>query len=507
MFSKAMSNHYDVNEKSALTLSSTKNARVNLFFKLTRDAHLNDNFYTWIYDSYKEDPLDTYKIIFNARDCRGGKGDRQTFIKAYTYIANFDPYSWKINCDHIPFYGRYSDWIEIINESILSGSEYDVNIRSCIIKLISNQLNEDIENMNKGKPVSLLAKWLPSENKKWDKKTNIIKYICIELFNVDQLSNYHYKMYRTKYISKLRNYINIVETYMCKGKWDEIDFSKVPSVAMNRLKKAFQRHTPNEFTEWILKVKNNESKINAKQLYPHDIVKQYLHVYTPIDDVIEEQWKVIIDEASKLGNFENSIVLSDVSGSMTGTPMEVSIALGIIISSLTAEPFKNQIITFHENPTFHHIPDACTTLYDKVKNIENMSWGGTTSFNKVFKLILDRAIKFNLSKDDMPKRLYILSDMQFDVACTDNNMTNFEYIKDLYRKNGYDMPQIIFWNLRSDTTNDFPVKYDENNTALISGFSVSILKHLMNSTDYTPYSIMRETIDDKRYDKIKLYKD
>ena len=181
---------------------------------------------------------------------------------------------------------------------------------------------------------------------------------------------------------------------MCSNKWEEIDFSIVPSCAMNRLKRAFQKHTPEKFADWLNAVKEGKSKINAGQLQPHEIVKHYING-GEYDEVVELQWQQIVENTSKLGNFENSIVLSDVSGSMDGVPMEVSIALGILISSLTAEPFRNIVIPFDTNPTMHIIPDTCTTLQQKVNSMKEVPWGGTTNLYKVFELILTKRIQLS----------------------------------------------------------------------------------------------------------------
>lgn len=490
-----------VNEKGAQTLSTSGSARVNLFFKLTRDAYKNPNFYKLIDDSICENTLDTLKIIFHGRDCRNGKGDRQTFIKAMRHIYNVNPDIWIENIRHVPFYGRYCDWFEILDDLDSVQSYFYYEARNIIVDLVCKQLDIDLECMYNGEFVSLLAKWIPSEHKKWNKHTKILKYICIKLYNTDKVLPYHYKALRTDYLTPLRKYINILENYMCSGRWDEIDFSTIPSVAMLKFKKSFPKHTPDTYIHWLNSVKNGKSKINANQVYPHDLVRTYINL-SNLDDVVELQWNEIVKKTKDLGIFENSIVLSDVSGSMNGTPMEVSIALGILISGLTSEPFKNTIITFHENPTLHIIPEELTTLKDKVNNIMKMQWGGATNLYKIFKLILERAKQLNLKEEDMPKRLYILSDMQFDMAT--GNMTNMEYIEEKYTESGYNLPQIIFWNLRSDTTTDYPIQYNKNNTALISGYSPSILKSILNITDFNPYTIMRNTIDDYRYDRIKI---
>lgn len=487
-------------QNGALSYSTTNSDRVNLFFKLSRDILKNDKWYEWIDKSWKENELDTMKILFNSRDCRGGKGDRDPFISAMTsYIIPLYP-EWFIQNFHlIPKYGRWLDLIEIVSYY----SKEDMY--KPVIEFIVQQIKTDLEDMKNNKGVSLLAKWLPTEGKKWDgmSKGYIIKQICSKLYEtpIENINNYHKAKYRKEVLIPLRNRIKLVEKLMCEGKWDEIQYSNVPSCAMKLYKNAFKKHNIEGFMKWLHDVKNGKEHINAKQLYPHEIVKEYMTHNINNDDVLEEQWKVIVSEAEKLGAFKNSIVLSDVSSSMYGEPMQVSIALGILISSLTSEPFKNQVITFSTLPKFHVLPEE--TLKSKVLSLQSAEWGGNTNFINVFKLILTKAQKYNLDEKAMPKRLYVLSDMQFDEAFTVRNFeSTYETVERMYSEAGYKVPEMVFWNLRSNNTHDFPVKFDMKNVATISGYSISIIKHLLKDEIVTPEKIMRDTIDDQRYSDI-----
>ena len=482
-------------ENGALSYNTTTNARVDLFFKLTRDFHQNNNFKMFIEKSLNEDKLDTLKIIFNGRDSRGGKGDRESFLQAQEYLRQNYTDLWYKNVHLFPEYGRYSDWYEKFNN-------YTEEEKKYIIELTVKQLMEDYQNMNEVKSISLLAKWIPSEDKKLN-RSNLLIYICSELFKCDKITSFHLKKLRKEYITPLRAYLNIVERLMCQDKWDEIDFSKVPSCAMYKLKKAFERNSPCEFNNYLQQVESGQKKINASQIFPHDLVKIYLSSYVNIDRVAEAQWNEIVTSVKKLGTFDKALVISDVSGSMTGTPMEVSIGLGILIANITKEPFNNCLLTFSENPIFHIIPKTAISLKDKVDSVSKMGWGMTTNLTKVFDLILDRAINFKLKENDMPEKLYIISDMQFNQA-SNNNQTNFEYINTKYKNAGYERPKLIFWNVRSNTTQDFPVDSSTLDVALISGFSPSILKSVLNGKDFTPYGILRTTIDDERYSLIKI---
>ena len=490
-------------ENGAPSLETTGDARVNLFFKLTRDVHSNPNFYEWIDQSMKISQKDTLKILFNGRDCRGGKGDRETFIKAMNYIAEKYPRLFRINAEIIPIYGRYKDLIEIYDKL---QTESHINY---ILQVLKEQFELDYKNLNNKQSISLLAKWFPSENKKWNLKTDIYTEMCKVLFLTPSVTHYHLKRFRKEYLTPMRKRINIVENHMCMNNWDVIKLSEVPSVAINKFKAAFHRHMPEKYLQWIQAIREGKSKINSGQVYPHDLVRHYLNggLY---NDIIEEQWNNLVATTAAYGTFQNSLVISDTSGSMIGTPMEVSVALGILIASITTEPFKNKIITFSAQPTLHSIPQTAQTLQDKVRNVSRMHWEMSTNLDAVFELILNHAQMHNVSEENMPKRLYIFSDMQFNEATTERNWygevvesrTNHENIVNKYKNAGYSLPEIIYWNLRSNTTVDFPVKSDQEGVSLISGYSPSILKNIMNAQNITPYSVMREVIDDDRYSLI-----
>ena len=479
-------------ENGAASLATSGTARVDLFFKLTRDVVENKKFIEWLEASWVEDPLDTLKLLFNSRDCRGGKGDRAPFVGGMTWISENYSEWFVANLEIVPTYGRWLDLVELLPH---------VKDEHCelISEVLGKQLEQDVSNMVEGKGVSLAAKWVPTERKKWDVKCNTTERLCGVLYGDD--TSQSRKRLRTEIVTPLRQYIDVVEKRMCTGDWENIKFSKVPSVAMTRLRKAFRKHVPESFEAWLEQVKAGEKKINASQVYPHTLVGEVLNGSDgTVDEVIEEQWKAIVKKTGELGTFNRSLVVSDVSGSMMGTPMEVSVALGILIATLTTPPFDGLLITFSSEPKFHSLR-GLKTLHEKAKSVEDMDWGGTTNIQKVFEIVLERAVDYQIPKESMPERIYILSDMQFD-HCVSGG-TNHEGIKGQYDKYGYDLPEIVFWNLRSNTTMDVPVGSNEEGVALISGFSPAILKAVMGGENITPYWVMRNTIDDVRYDLVK----
>ena len=482
-------------ENGALSLPTTQSARVDLFFKLTRDVVVNPAFDAWFDASWTEDPLDTMKLTFNSRDCRGGKGDRAPFLYLMRKISEEHPAWFAANIHNIAEYGR---WLDVVD---LATSLSSASHRAALQTLISEQLARDVADMRAGNPVSLLAKWFPSEGKKFDKG---------ELLNVvgrafsGGSSKKIRKTLRTEVITPLRAYLNVVERFICAGEWDAVEYSKVPSVAMLRLRKAFARHSPERFAEWLENVKNGTSKINASQVYPHELVRTCLDLDQSIDEVVEAQWTQLVENTRELGTLSRSLAVVDVSGSMYSfampRPVDVAISLGILIASVTTPPFDNLLLTFSSIPEFHAI-GGHASLHAKVTSVKNMDWGMNTDFEEVFSAILKKGLANRVPPSDMPTRIYVISDMQFDEA-VGNSATNFQAVRNMYDIAGYEFPEIVFWNVRSKTTSDFPVRDTQTGVALLSGYSPSIMKSVLTGTTMTPYSVMRETIDDPRYDRI-----
>jgi len=462
-------------------------ARLNLFFKTVRGL-TQENLHSYLEAAWKENPLDTLRIIFQTRDCRGGKGERLLFCQMMQWLAKIDPQSVALNLHLVPIYGRWSDTLFIPG--------------GCAF--MSRQLRKDKETLiregDKAR-VSLAAKWAPTEGHALDKKYNLVNKMVATFGPPLNATGY-----RKLYLSPLRKYLKIVERSMCLREWEAIDYSRVPSRAMKNYKQAFERHDVERFTKWKTALTSADKKtedgevvkVNAKQLFPHELVNEYYsNRLKAVDTVTEEQWKVLEQDLQIMGTFGKSVCLCDVSGSMDGIPMQVSIALGILISGVTAPPFKNQIITFESFPKFHLVQGA--TLKERVDVLREAPWGGSTNLQAAFDLILSRAVQFKVAPQDMPQRLYIFSDMQFDTACECNIHTNFETIDAKYRAAGYKRPQVIFWNLRAAESKEFPVTANENGVALLAGFSPSLLKSVMDGADMTPWGILRKILDNPRY--------
>ncbi len=261
-------------------------ARVDLFLKLTRDVPDIQSFEELIKSSWNEDAYDTIKIIFNARDCRGGKGYRSPFIKAMTYISNNYPEWFELNIKIIPEFGRWLDVIELY--SYLQNDSH----KTAIISNIVYKLMSDKDDMDHGNFVSLLSKWIPGEKKKWDRASNITDEICKRLFEVKHVNLNIYARYRKEYISPLRKYISLLEQKMCANNWDEISYSSVPSIAMKNYRKAFMKHSPERFQEWL-----DETKVAGQ--YSPSSISSMVSAYEIMRNTIDDDRYLIIEQPAK----------------------------------------------------------------------------------------------------------------------------------------------------------------------------------------------------------------
>ena len=489
--------------------------RMSLFFKAVRGLCV-PLMYKYIKEASDENIIDAFLIGFNTRDCRGGKGERDIGRKLFVWLFINYPVLFEKIISLIPEYGRWDDLLQFFPSvlnlqnlnhvrsnfySVVPDETYLVSLNTLqkkIVHVFGLKIIEDYNLMMNGKPCSLAAKWAPTENDSLDRKYGVYKTLCDEM----KISP---RDLRKIYISPLREYIKIVERFMCTKRWDSIDYNKVPSSAMKRLKKSFLSNDMERFNNWKSALSRGDKtvKVNGSQLFPHELISE-IRIKNYADEVCEAQWKVLEDKCLSIGKLEDGIVIVDTSSSMDSPnflPIDVAIALGLLISNCTSGIFKNNVITFNTTPEFVEIKSG--SIFNRWNQIKNIKWGGSTNIQATFKMILNKAKQHNLKPEDMPKRLWIISDMQFNQIDNSNSITNFESIDILYNASNYTRPHIIFWNVNGSTT-DFPVTSGENGTALISGFSPSIMKAILESGDISPYKVMQQTLNDDRLLPVRI---
>lgn len=469
-------------DNGAVSLQSSGNDLLNLFVATARGID-EDRLYKLMEKASEESMLYTLKIVAYVRDIRGGKGERDIGRQMMDWLLEHDQRQLYANMKaYISEYGRWDDGV-YLRKSVA---------RKHYVDLLANQLRDDLVNMVELKPVSLAAKWVPSETSAVNKKTGIF-------FSLAKNMGMKPAVLRKTIVSPLRKYIDVLERKMCAKEWDKVDYEKVPSVAMLKHGKpdhAFQRNDPVRFEEYKNRLVAGTAKINARAVFPHEILKQYLEANCA-DTIVESQWNEMVQKMSEVGCLDNVLVLSDVSGSMEGMPMLISYTMGLLISSLNkSELFKNQVLTFEESPQLVDV--GGDSLFERLAKIQGAPWGGSTNICAAFSMLLEK-----VKTDDavMPDKIIIVSDMQFneaDAAYT----TNYENICEKFEDAGYKVPHIVFWNVNG-CSQDFQVASDAPNVSMISGFSVDILKCVLEGTNPTPFDTMMAALNNPRYDVIR----
>ena len=383
---------------------------------------------------------------------------------------------------HIPLFGRWDDLYSLVDNP---------NTCTHALSIMKEQFNKDIKSDDSS--ISLLGKWLKSENASSSMSKRLGR-ITRKFFG---LSSRDYR----KALTKLRDRIGIVETYMTQQKWDEINYSHVPSYAMKLYTNSFSIHDASRFSEYLSDVAAGKKRINASTLYPYDIVRAVMRGSGDSDYMksLNCQWNALPNYLEDT-NEVRALVLADVSESMMhGTngvrPIDVAISLAIYFAERIKGPFRDHFMTFAWAPSLIKIKGK--TIEKKVKFIARSKWECNTNLIAIFETILEFAIRYGVPNDQMPEKLFIISDMQFDKACEWNDKSNFETFDKLYKEAGYKRPTLVFWNVNAKS--DSPVTIDDTGSYMVSGCSPSILKHAMNTEVTSPTALMLEVLNSERY--------
>lgn len=490
--------NYSLTENGAVGYKSSKSALVDINYKVASLRNSDEDEIVALFDeAFKENKEYALKWLFFARDIREGLGERRLFRICYKRLFELNNVLFRQNLHNIVEYGRWDDLISLI------GISYDSD--KYIISIIRSQLAEDIHNSESNKPISLLGKWMPSENAS-SRQTKTLARQLMKLLNMSP------RQYRLM-LSKLRSYSNVVETQMCNNKWNEIDYEKVPSLANLKYKDAFMKHDMERRLDYLSSVSKGESKLNMKVATPVDVVskyrdnRRYRWDIGDFDPTLELAWKNLKDVM-----VEDTLVVADGSGSMlievtgSATALDVANALAIYTSEHNSGIYKNKYITFSSKPRFVDFSNA-NNLQEKLQIAKEYSEVSNTNIEAVFNLILQTAIKNSIPQNEMIKNILIISDMEFDAAQKmwrndDPVLTQplFDLIKRRYSDAGYALPKLIFWNVNS-RTQTIPLVENELGVALVSGLSQNVLKMVMTN-NLNPYDILVETITSPRYDAI-----
>jgi hypothetical protein len=506
---------------------------------------------------------DLFVLAFQTRDVRGGKGERAVSYEMFKYLLDNAVYTSLASdiLDLIPEYGCWRDLFQL--------AETHAKAKDRVLEITEHQFHKDEATMAGGK-VSLMAKHAPRE----DKYPEQYKALANRLFASEPKYSRRLKMLRQA-LSAMNKVAKTVEVPMCDKHFADIDPAAVPGRALQKYTKAFlnqpstYRHPDHlrpstdpdrvtcaeHFTEHFAKAAKGEAKLNgSKTVFPHELVKKVMATLSRYDyydeglealvskitkeekDALVGVWNQMVKDAKEGGGLGRSLAMCDFSGSMQSsgnnrdTPYWVSMAMGLLISEVTTDEFKDVFLTFDSTPQLHHLPKG--DIFQRVCSIHGgLAQGTSTDFQKAMDLVLQRCKAMRVRPGQEPENLIVLTDMNWDQACasdaysrytynryrhvvkTDPWQTHVEMIREAFKRAGEDMwgegqglkmPRIVIWNIAATST-DFHAKSDTEGVVMLSGWSPSLFKILQKEgvVIQTPYAALRAQLDDERYDEVR----
>ena len=466
-------------ENGAVTYLSTQSECLDLFatigaLRRESDEEITNRFLR----AYVENADLAMKMLFFARDIRGGIGERRVFRTIIKWLAANEPQSLEKNLSYIAEYGRYDDLLTLMGTSC----------ENKVLSLIKTQLESDCAALEAGDTVSLLAKWLPSVNASNEGTIRQAKRIARAL-------NMNDAQYR-KTLSALRAKISIIENKL-RVKDYTFDYAKQPSKAMFKYRKAFMRNDGERYAAFMERVSEGAEQIHTATLTPYEIITPFFKrdIRTEERKAIDVTWNAQED----FTDGENALVVIDGSGSMYGgpdpIPATVALSLGIYYAERNTGAFHNHFITFSENPRLVEIKGK--DIFEKVRYCHQFNEVANTNIQRVFELVLKAAVKNHVPQEEMPAKIFIISDMEFDYCTEDCSLTNFEYAQKLFLEHGYRLPDLVFWNVDSRNRQQ-PVRVNDQGVALVSGCNARIFS-LLKSGILSPYAVMMDVLGSERY--------
>ena len=483
-------------ENGAATLKTTQSDCLDLFATVGAIRRESDEEITTRFmRAFAEDKDIAMKLLFFARDIRGGLGERKVFRVSLRWLAKNAPETVRKNLSYIAEYGRFDDLLVL----------FDTPVEKDMLDFIREQLCKDVEAMDNGGDVSLLGKWLPSVNASNADTIKIAKKIA-RFLKMDD------KTYR-KMLSQLRAHIRIIENNL-REKDYTFDYEKQPSKAMFKYRGAFARNDAERYNNFLNRVSSGEAKLNASTLAPYELVEPYLtpHWYNGhhsfMKEITEEErkslnatWEALPD----FGSEANALAIIDTSGSMycdaKPLPAAVALSLGLYFAEHNTGAFKNHFIEFSSNPELIEI--KVETVAEKPQYICSFNEIADTNIEAVFDLVLNAAINNKWPQAELPAKLIIISDMEFNACVRNAEVTNFKNAKAKFEAAGYELPEVVFWNVASRNRQQ-PVTKNEQGVALVSGCTPRLFSQVVDGSlaALPPYEFMLDVLGGERYEKI-----
>ena len=472
-------------ENGAVALNTTGDARLD-FFSVAGSLRTADKarIHRLFSEAYREDPLFATKIVFYARDVRGGLGERMIFRTLLEYMAKYHPEALIRNLDLIGVYGRYDDMYCLI------GTPLEDEMWAAM----KRQFEEDRENLQVGNAISLLAKWIKTADASSDRTRKL------GILTAQKLG---YSVYEFKRLVRaMRKHIGVVETLMSTGKWDQIRYSAVPSRAMMIYRNAFMKHDADRFGKFTMKALKGEEKIHSAALYPYDIVEKVMKMDWSTckiteDDTMEAQWRQLPDYVPK---GTNALVIADTSGSMYGRPLATSVGLAVYFAERNTGPYHNMFMSFSGTSRIQILKGE--TLAQKLRSINMRDWQMNTNLEAAFDHVLRIGVNNHVPAEEMPKSIIVISDMEID-NCGNREWTFYEKMARRYRDHGYQIPNIVFWNVNS-RHDIYHADKKRTGVQLVGGSSAAVFRQVMQCVGMNPVEAMEKIIYSERYEPITI---
>ena len=445
-----------------LTNASSLNPVVDLFFAIgsSRGRDITGLFT----QAYNFDPVRAVKVLFWARDVRGGAGERGTFRSLMLSLEQMDPDRVTRLMGLIADYGRWDDILIFQTPAVQKVA-----------------FNTYVQALRAGN--GLAAKWSP--------RRGPVANQLRKALGLDP------KSYRQLVVSLTQ----VVESQMCRKEWSEINYEHVPSVAAGRYQKAFKKRDGERYGLYKAAALQGEARINASASYPYDVLKSMRH---GDEEAAQAQWNALpnyLGEGGILPMVDVSSSMNCQVGGQTGvgmTCMDMSVALGLYIADRQVGAFRDMFLTFSTNTQIHQLRG---TLADKIRQLRSADWGGSTSLETAFREILKVAVVHQVPQAEMPRYLVVLSDMEFNPH-TGGNITAWQMAREMFERAGYELPRVVWWNLNARPGN-VPVTQHESGAALVSGYNPSIMRSVLSAREFTPVMVMEEAINSPRYQAVE----
>lgn len=409
--------------------------------------------------SWAANKIKSMQLLFWVRDIRGGAGNRSGFREIITWLAQTDPEWLKLNIELIPTYGRWDDLFSL----------YDTKLEVDVLEYCKQVLHNSRHELH-----GLACKWTSRKDNKLRKYLNLTP-----------------KEFRKLLVKGT----DVVETKMCDNLWERIEYSKVPALALSRYSAAFKRKDNQRFEAFKQSIINNEQAIKVTGLFPHDCVRAAKNGDIDLATLQFEALPDFIKDKDEI-----TLVMVDSSGSMSvrvsgsTTAFDIATGLGLYFSSrLDVEnPFYKKILQFSSH--FDLLDWSKYSFKDLFTTNQHLFNGyvGSTNIQAALDGLLMYAKMFNVGNKQMPKRLVIISDMQFDQGSSSSETAVEESINK-WAEAGYDSPKIVYWNTAGYKGNT--ALASTKSISMVSGFSPAILQSVLKSEDLSPEGIMDLTLE------------